>query len=111
MLHRPAKLLDLRQGVSLNLEVHGMTNIAVGETINFEMLVVGETHGKSKADPYYSGRYLITQLRHEFDEVPARKHTIFMSIVKDGYKEKLEQNTDAREPKKVSRGTVWSNLV
>ena len=111
LLHRQAKLLELRKGISLNLEVHGITNIAVGETINFEMLVVGETHGKSKADPYYSGRYLITQLRHEFDEVPARKHTIFMSIVKDGYKEKLEQNTDAREPKKPFKGTVWSNLV
>ena len=109
LLHRQAKFLELRKGLSLVVEVHGMTNMAVGQTINFEMLVVGETHGKSKADPYYSGKYLITQLRHDFLEVPQRKHTIDMTIVKDGYSEELEQNTDAIEPKKHSKGTVFLN--
>jgi len=106
LLHRQAKFLELKKGLSLLVEVHGMTNMAIGQTINFEMLVVGETHGKSKADPYYSGKYLITQLKHEFNEVPQRNHTIAMTIVKDGYAEKLEQNIDAAEPKKRSKGTI-----
>ena len=109
LLHRQAKFLELRKGISLNIQVHGMTNITIGQIINFEMLVVGETHGKSDADPYYSGKYLITQLKHEFDEVPERKHTITMTIVKDGYEEKLERNTDAREPKKPFKGMVHIN--
>ena len=111
LLHRQAKFLELRKGISLVVEVHGMTNMAVGQTINFEMLVVGETHGKSKADPYYSGKYLITQLRHDFNETPQKNHTIAMTIVKDGYSEELEQNTDAKEPKKRSKGTVYSTVA
>ncbi len=93
------------------VEVHGLTNIAIGQTINFEMQVVGETHGKSKADPYYSGKYLITTLRHNFSAVPSRNHTIIMTIVKDGYNEELEQNTGASEPKRLSKGTVFTNVA
>ena len=111
LLHRQAKFLELRKGLSLAVEVHGMTNMAIGQIINFEMLVVGETHGKSKADPYYSGKYLITQLRHQFTEVPQRYHTIAMTIVKDGYSEELEQNTSAAEPKKRSKGAVYTNVA
>ena len=111
LLHRQAKFMELTEGVSLILEVHGMTNMAVGQIINFEMLVVGETHGKSKADPYYSGKYLITQLRHEFNQVPQRHHSIYMTIVKDGYQQKLEKNTDAKEPKKRSKGMVNRNAA
>ena len=111
LLHRQAKFLELRKGISLVVEVHGMTNMAVGQTINFEMLVVGETHGKSKADPYYSGKYIIAQLRHDFNETPQKNHTIAMTIVKDGYSEELEQNTDATEPKKRSKGTVYSTVA
>ena len=104
-------IMELQNGVSLILEVHGMTNMAVGQIIDFEMLVVGETHGKEKVDPYYSGKYLITQLRHEFNEVPQRHHSIFMTIVKDGYKKELEKNTDAKEPKKRSKGVVNRNAA
>ena len=111
LLHRQAKFLELKKGLSLVVEVHGMTNMAIGQTINFEMLVVGETHGKSKADPYYSGKYLITQLRHQFNEVPQKYHTIAMTIVKDGYTEELEQNTSAAEPKKRSKGAVYTNVA
>jgi len=111
LLHRQAKFMELTEGVSLILEVHGMTNMAVGQIIDFEMLVVGETHGKEKVDPYYSGKYLITQLRHEFNEVPQRHHSIFMTIVKDGYKKELEKNTDAKEPKKRSKGVVNRNAA
>jgi hypothetical protein len=88
-----------------------MTNMAIGQTIDFEMLVVGETHGKSKADPYYSGKYLITQLKHQFDEVPQKYHTIAMTIVKDGYSQELEQNTGAAEPKKRSKGAIHTNVA
>tara|TARA_Y100000590_G_scaffold294709_1_gene332091 strand:- start:310 stop:1707 length:1398 start_codon:yes stop_codon:yes gene_type:complete len=111
LLHRQAKLLELKKGVSLIVEVHGLTNIAIGQTINFEMQVVGETHGKSKADPYYSGKYLITTLRHNFSVVPSRNHTIIMTIVKDGYNEELEQNTGASEPKRLSKGRVFTNVA
>ena len=111
LLHRQAKFMELKKGVMLKVEVHGITNIAVGQTINFEMLTEGQTHGKEREDRYYSGKYLITQLKHEFNEVPQRKHNIIMTIAKDGYTKQLEQNTNAAEPKKRSKGTVYTNIA
>ena len=111
LLHRQAKFLELKKGISLIVEAHGLTNMTIGQTIDFEMQVVGQTHGKSKADPYYSGKYLITTLKHEFNEVPQKNHVIFMTIVKDGYNEELEQNTGAEEPKRRSKGTVFTNVA
>ena len=111
LLHRQAKFLELKKGISLIVEAHGLTNMTIGQTIDFEMQVVGQTHGKSKADPYYSGKYLITTLKHEFNEVPQKNHVIFMTIVKDGYNEELEQNTSAEEPKRRSKGTVFTNVA
>ena len=113
LLHRQAKFLELKRGISLVVEVHGMTNMAVGQTIDFEMLVVGEAHREKgdQADPYYSGKYLITQLKHQFDEVPQKYHTIVMTIIKDGYSQELEQNTGAAEPKKRSKGAIHTNVA
>jgi len=34
-----------------------------------------------------------------------------MTIVKDGYNEELEQNTGAEEPKRRSKGTVFTNVA
>lgn len=111
LLHRQAKFLELKKGISLIVEAHGLTNMTIGQTIDFEMQVVGQTHGKSKADPYYSGKYLITTLKHEFNEVPQKNHVMFMTIVKDGYNEELEQNKGAEEPKRRSKGTVFTNVA
>ena len=50
-----------------------------GQTIDFDFHV-GESHGGDK-DPYYTGKYLITQLSHNF-VLPHREHTIAMTIAK-----------------------------
>ena len=34
-----------------------------------------------------------------------------MTIVKDGYTEELEQNTSAVEPKRRSKGTIYTNVA
>ena len=111
LLHRQAKFMELKKGVSLKLEVHGMTNMAIGQTIQFDMQVAGNPHDKSNLDPYYTGKYLITQLRHTFAIPPKKEHSIVMTIVKDGYNEELEQNTGAPEPKRLSKGTVFTNVA
>ena len=111
LLHRQAKFMELKRGVSLKLEVHGMTNMAIGQTIQFDMQIVGNPHDKGDLDPYYTGKYLITQLRHTFSIVPKKEHSIVMTIVKDGYAECLEQNKDAKEPKPRSKGTVYTNVA
>ena len=112
LLHRQAKFMELKRGVMLKVQAHGMTNMTVGQTIEIKMALYGAVHGhKYSQDPHYSGKYLITHLVHDFNEVPTKKHVITMTIVKDGYGKKLEQNTDAKEPKKRSRGTVHTNVA
>ena len=111
LLHRQAKFMELKRGVSLKIEVHGMTNIAIGQTIQFDMQVAGNPNDKSSLDPYYTGKYLITQLRHTFAVPPKKEHSVVMTIVKDGYNEELEQNTGAEEPKRRSKGTVFTNVA
>ena len=43
--------------------------------------------------------------------MPQKYHTIAMTIVKDGYSQELEQNTGAAEPKRRSKGTVYTNVA
>ena len=111
LLPRQSKFVELNKGVSLNVKVHGSTNISVGQIIQFNKKTVGNANESGDFDPYYTGRYIISNLRHIFDLAPKKEHSIVMSLVKDGYEQELEQNTAAREPKKRSRGVVSKNVI
>ena len=111
LLPRQSKFVELNKGVSLNVKVHGSTNISVGQIIQFNKQTVGNANESGDFDPYYTGRYIISNLRHIFDLAPKKEHSIVMSLVKDGYEQELEQNTAAREPKKRSRGVVSKNII
>ena len=111
LLPRQSKFVELNKGVSLNVKVHGSTNISVGQIIQFNKQTVGTANESGDFDPYYTGRYIISNLRHIFDLAPKKEHSIVMSLVKDGYEQELEQNTAAREPKKRSRGVVSKNVI
>ena len=111
MLPRQSKFVELNKGVSLNVKVHGSTNISVGQIIQFNKQTVGNSNESGDFDPYYTGRYIISNLRHIFDLAPKKEHSIVMSLVKDGYEQELEQNTAAREPKRRSKGVVSKNVI
>ena len=111
LLPRQSKFVELNKGVSLNVKVHGSTNISVGQIIQFNKQTVGNPNESGDFDPYYTGRYIISNLRHIFDLAPKKEHSIVMSLVKDGYEQELEQNTAAREPKKRSKGVVSKNVI
>ena len=111
LLPRQSKFVELNKGVSLNVKVHGSTNISVGQIIQFNKQTVGNANESGDFDPYYTGRYIISNLRHIFDLAPKKEHSIVMSLVKDGYEQELEQNTAAREPKRRSKGGVSKNVI
>lgn len=111
LLPRQSKFVELNKGVSLNVKVHGSTNISVGQIIQFNKQTVGNANESGDFDPYYTGRYIISNLRHIFDLAPKKEHSIVMSLVKDGYEQELEQNTAAREPRRRSRGVVSKNVI
>ena len=111
LLPRQSKFVELNKGVSLNVKVHGSTNISVGQIIQFNKQTVGNANESGDFDPYYTGRYIISNLRHVFELTPKKEHSIVMSLVKDGYEQELEQNTAAREPKNRFKGVVSKNII
>jgi hypothetical protein len=97
LLQRRAKITEINSGINVSLKVNGNTIIAVGETINISFPVVGRPHDSGEFDKYYSGKYIITTLKHQFD-IANRRHTIEMSAAKDSISTKLPNDAESLEP-------------
>ncbi len=98
LLSRQAKFMELNAGTSINMQIKGNTTIACGDIVEFDMPIVGNSHGKGDSDIYYSGRYLISKLRHMF-QPSANNHEIALTLVKDSFSTELPINKKATEPK------------
>ena len=96
-LQRKSKLAELNTGINIALKVNGNNTISVGETINIRLPVTGRTHDGKEFDAYYSGKYIITKLKHQFDTIH-RRHTIEMNAAKDSITTKLPNDSEAIEP-------------
>lgn len=73
--------------LKFSIEVPGRTDMEVGKVIE---IVIPKSVAKSQGDtaqdlldPYLSGRYLVTSIRHEF---MLNKHTMTMEVMKDSFK-------------------------
>ena len=97
LLQRRAKITELNSGINIALKVNGNNTIAVGETINIKLPVHGKIHEGGEFDSYYSGKYIITKLKHQFDTVNKR-HIIEMNAAKDSITPKLPNDSEAIEP-------------
>ncbi len=98
LLSRQAKFMELNAGTSINMKIKGNTTIACGDIVEFDMPIVGNSHGKGDSDIYYSGRYLISKLRHIF-QPSSNNHEIALTLVKDSFSTELPINKKATEPK------------
>ena len=98
LLSRQAKFMELNAGTSINMQIKGNTTIACGDIVEFDMPIVGKSHGKGDSDIYYSGRYLISKLRHIF-QPSSNNHEIALTLVKDSFSRELPINKKATEPK------------
>jgi len=98
LLSRQAKFMELNAGTSINMQIKGNTTIACGDIVEFDMPIVGNSHGKGDSDIYYSGRYLISKLRHIF-QPSSNNHEIALTLVKDSFSTELPINKKATEPK------------
>ena len=97
ILFRRAKIMELNNAVSITMRINGNTTIAAGQTINLNVPVAGRIHEKEN-DEYYSGRYLITKLRHSFSQTD-KKHEILLTASKDSFGKELPLGKSAVEPK------------
>jgi len=70
----------------------------VGDIIDFQVPITGTNHSKDDSDIYYSGRYMISQLRHMFDK-GTKQHEIVMNIVKDSFTKELPKMKESVQPK------------
>ena len=81
-----SKALELDGGMNVQLKVHGYSEIAVGDMVNLELPITGTDHDNEQIDTIYKGDFLVTQLKHDFDQAE-RQHRILMSVVKDSIPE------------------------
>lgn len=98
LLQRQSKFLELNSGISITVKVNGNNTIAVGETVNISVPIVGKKHEESgDFDKYYSGKYVITTLKHQFDNANKR-HITEMKVSKDSVSTKLPIDAQSLEP-------------
>jgi hypothetical protein len=67
---------------TIDMTIHGRSDIKVGETIDFVMGTFQPQNKDKKVvrDKYYSGKYLITAIQHRISK---SKHEIVCQMVKD----------------------------
>ena len=82
-LQRQSKFMGLTFSHVLEVEIAGITGIEAGDTINIELPItgVGNTQGE-KVDTIRSGKFLIKELRHDFN-IPDKQHAIKMNVIKN----------------------------
>lgn len=80
-------LLAQLSAFKLNLVVSGRTDIKVGSTIKltlpaFREIVKGEINTDEAISDYYSGKYIITAIKHQ---ITSGQHTMMMEVVSDSF--------------------------
>ena len=98
----PHKITQRAQLANFHLlmTVPGQTRINVGEMISFalpDQRPVAHDEAQ-KLNPYYSGRYLLLSLKHNFDVVN-QKHTMNIRAVKDSVPTQMPEGLEVLEKK------------
>jgi hypothetical protein len=97
LLSRRSKMMEMETTLNLALQINGNTTIAAGQVINFQKPITGKNHGEGELDKAYSGNYLITKLRHMFQQ-GTKKHEISMIVSKDSIDESYKDFADGSQP-------------
>ena len=88
-------------GTKLVMTVKGQSNLQTGDVINFNLLSVeNRTNSAGAPDPQYSGRYIITKIRHR---VTADDYKMILECSKDSvaksYSRSYSERFLGKEPK------------
>jgi len=98
LLSRRSRMTELTSGgMRVNYQVHGYCNLCVGNKVTLTLPVTGKDHGDSKIDTFYQGDFLVTQLRHSFDQ-SERKHVMYVSAIKDSMPAEFTNVAKSVEP-------------
>ena len=84
---RNAQKMQVEAGTTIQMTIKGQTYIQPGDAIDFQVRPVepeGQTADKKTYDPQYSGRYIITKVRHR---VTKQDYKMVLEVKKDSVRE------------------------
>ena len=101
---------QLDKGLVINIATHGNTSINAGDIVKLDVphIAAYKTGAKPKNDRFFQGVFMIKRIKHEFSFTD-KKHTSFITLVKDSLAEKLEGPKDLKEPKPEQEPEIIRN--
>ena len=112
-----AQQQQVLQGTCLKLVVKGQSYIEAGDVIEFKMRAIDEKATEGEEDLQFSGRYVITKVRHQINPT---KYVMVLECAKDSVKtgyyrsfKKIPRNKNIatlRDTYQVERGDVYGGL-
>ena len=85
--------------VKINFSAPGDSSREVGDLISFDFPTenskVAASSGRGAGHKYYSGKFLITSLRHKITQ---NEYTMHVEAIKDGYKSAISSTFEAAAP-------------
>jgi len=97
-----AQQQQVLQGTALKLVIKGQSYIEAGDVIEFKMRAVDEKNPQGEEDPQFSGRYVVTKVRHQINPT---KYVMILECAKDSVKQGY-----LRSYKKIPRNTNHATL-
>ena len=79
--------------------VKGQSYLEPGDLIEFKLISVDEKNPDGEEDPQYSGRYVISKIRHQVNSV---KYTCALECVKDSTKTGFSTTDNKRRGKNAN---------
>jgi len=108
---RTSQLVQLEQGLVVNILTHGNTVVSAGDIVKLDIpySAAFKTTKNEKNDRFYKGMFFVKRLRHDFD-FSNKKHETLMTLVKDSIEDSLDGPEDNFEPKPKKSATFYEEL-
>ena len=108
---RTSQLLQLEQGIMVNILTHGNTVVHAGDIVQLDLPydAAFKTTENEQNDRFYKGAFFVKRLRHDFD-FGDKKHKTHMTLVKDSLDKSLDGPDDNFEPKPSGSAKVIDTL-
>ena len=88
---RNSQMMQLENGLNVNISVYGNTLISAGDIVELNLKFATTIRGPrdETRDRFYRGPFLIKRIKHEFFNMEIPQHKMEMSLVKDSLEEEL----------------------
>ena len=107
---RTSQLIQLEQGIIINILVLGNTMLNSGDVVTLNIPYTGtQTKEKEKHDRFYKGLFFVKRIRHDFDISAGNKHTMRMTLVKDSVEDRLS-DSGIPEPKSKKGSLLYEEF-